>query len=155
MSSQNVRVDLISSLFGRAADFADGAPLNSEDEKPARSAEVSSLSAGMPSIEPIFGTQYWSHQIPSNIIEKWASLSEPQLPPTSSLIKMPPINPFVPRRFELKPTPSDDTHHPLLFCSLKICITVKKKKVCFSCIYLIFSCAVLLFFSLSLIIVFF
>jgi len=135
MSPRNARVDLISSQFGRAADFEDegGTPSVSGNTEPVRGIEVSSLSSGEPSVEPIFGTRYWSHPIPISVIEKWSNLAEPQLPPTSSSIKMPPINPFVPKGFDLKPTPSDDTHHPLLFCSLKICIMVNKKKSWFPC----------------------
>ena len=126
ISPQKSRVDLISSLFGRAADFEDGdILLTSGNTTHIRSPEVSSLCSESPCIEPIFGTRYWSHPIAPDAIEKWSRVAEPQLPPKSSSIKMPPINPFVPRRFDLKLTPSGDTH-PLLFCAL----SVKKNEVC-------------------------
>ena len=49
--------------------------------------------------------------------------------PTSVLpLDLPPRNPYIPTQFELKPLPTDDAAHPLLNCSLKVCITVGKKK---------------------------
>jgi len=134
MSPQNARVDLTSSLFGRAADFDDDEnPSTSRNEKLDGIPNVSSLSAGVPSIEPIFGSRYWLHSIAPSVIQKWIIAAKAQLPSPSSAIKMPPINPFVPRRFNLKPTLIDDADHPLLFCSLKICTTVNKKKSWFPC----------------------
>ena len=105
-------MDLISSLFGKATDFEDGdTPLTLGHTAHVRTSEISSLCSDIPCIEPNFGTRYWSHPISPNVLEKWSRAAEPQLPPTSSSIKMPPINPYVPRRFDLKLSADDNTQH--------------------------------------------
>ena len=130
---QNARVDIISSSFGRAADFEEYNSAYSErkaqEHNDGLAVDFSPDQAGPPLVEPHFGTQYWSHRIPSYLIDEWSKAAEPKLPPSDCMLSLPPVNPFVPKNYALKALPPDDGHHPLLFCSLKLCITVGKKKV--------------------------
>jgi len=139
MHPTNARIDILSSTFGRASDFEEelikneGGMQSSDhddniDLNNNIAVDFSPAAAGKPLVEPHFGTRYWTHCIPIDIIEQWARVAEPQLPSQSKL-SLPPLNPFVPTNFALKALPLDDSHHPLLFCSLKLCITVGKKKV--------------------------
>jgi len=128
----------MSSTFGRSADFEDHVTrLNDGSENyPMNSSQGDATAfhpetAGDPLVEPIFGTRYWSHEIPTELISGWMEARQPQLPPDETNVSLPPINPFVPKNFDLKELPSDDSHHPLLFCSLMICVSVGKKKVSF------------------------
>ena len=128
----NSRVDLVSSTFGRDSDFLDNPPL--DDNKQCEnfgddSIDFSVETAGLPKSEPIFGTRFWRNKIPDEITQKWCKAMEAKLPPPSSSISLPQSNPFIPSNFELKKLPADDSHHPLLFCSLKICVSIGKKKV--------------------------
>lgn len=88
--------------------------------------------AGLPIKEPWFGTYYWVEDLSTEMLELWNALASPQMPPPDSMISLPPKNPFVPTNFEIKPTPTDDTNHPLLHCLLNFCITDGKRKVTFS-----------------------
>jgi hypothetical protein len=126
----------MSSQFGRAGDFDDHVTQLEEgkDDLPINSSKGDAVSfepetAGDPLIEPIFGSRYWSHVIPKDVIEEWEKCMQPQMPMPETQICLPPINPFVPEKFDLKELPQDDDHHPLLFCSLKVCIPLGKKKV--------------------------
>ena len=128
----NARVDLVSSTFGRDADFLDDTPANDDEQHEKSGDDCTDFSvetAGSPKNEPIFGTRYWRHKIPNQIIQKWNEAMKAKLPPQSSPISLPQSNPFIPSNFELKKMPADDSHHPLLFCSLKICVSIGKKKV--------------------------
>ena len=134
LTPHNSRVDITSSTFGRAADYEQD--VHNEEKMTTESVDEGTVAvdftvanAGKPFVEPIFGTQYWSHCIPKHIMIDWNEASMPQLPPNESFIDLPPVNPFIPKAFDLKPLPADDSHHPLLFCSLKLCISVGKKKV--------------------------
>lgn len=129
----NMRVDLMSSTFGRAADYEtsendevvlDGAASEvcGEDEE-----EFDPSNAGTPSLEPMFGARYWCRGISESLMKEWAEACQPESKPSG--LSLPPRNPFVPENLALKPLPLDDSHHPLVHCSLKICITVGKKKV--------------------------
>mmetsp|Transcript_4670 Transcript_4670/g.6622 ORF Transcript_4670/g.6622 Transcript_4670/m.6622 type:complete len:1236 (+) Transcript_4670:57-3764(+) len=122
LQPQNARVDLMSSSFGRAADKTN------EVLTPMDDAKVFPLSVGKPNIEPMFGTQFWSFKISLNVMKRWNDVAKAQQPPSGSSIKLPPKNPFVPSRFDLKATSPEDTHHPLLHASLKICLRVGKQK---------------------------
>ena len=52
----------------------------------------------------------------------------PQLPSSDELlIHLPPQNTYIPTMFDLRP--SDDAEHPLLNCSVKVCVTVGKMKL--------------------------
>ena len=91
-----------------------------------------SVASGVkPQTEPMFGTTFWCHAIDSSLLEEWTKLSSPSIPPCSSNLNLPPVNPYIPTAFDIKPLPSDDTHHPLLHCSFKMCIVIGKKKVSF------------------------
>ena len=127
----------MSSTFGQSADFGDHktcllddkngmSPLNS---RKGEAAFFHKETAGEPLVEPIFGTRYWSHIIPDEILEGWKKVLAPQMPPSGTNISLPPTNPFIPNNFEVKELPDEDYHHPLLFCSLKICVHIGKKKV--------------------------
>lgn len=136
----NARIDLTSSSFGRAANFDDHfSTLGSSLEELSMNSNLGDAcvfdreTSGDPLVEPIFGTHYWSHVIPKNCIQQWEASREPCFPDATTGLSLPPVNPFVPTKFDLKSVPSDDSHHPLLFTCLKICITVAKKKVWFPC----------------------
>jgi hypothetical protein len=154
MTPSNARIDIISSSFGRAADFEDDVNSNGGNNQNQPQGEdqdevainFSPAKGGRPLVEPIFGTQYWSHRVPLKMIEKWSAAAEPQLPPPESTISLPPVNPFIPKKFALKALPPDDGHHPLLFCSLKLCITVGKKKVSYFSVECPLCCSFLYYF---------
>ena len=126
----------MSTTFGRVSDFdevigdvdgskANGEPLDSL--KP--SIPFYRHEAGPPKQEPWFGTYYWIQDLDPSLIQRWKDLSCPLLPPKDSLLSLPPRNPFVPSNFDIKPTPLEDSDHPLLNCSLKLSIPVGKQKV--------------------------
>ncbi len=138
----------MSSTFGRASDFDEhittiqqhnnieatkNMPSPCLDSITGDAINFSRESAGDPRTEPIFGTKYWSHKIPPQLMDEWEMARQPRLPPQSSNISLPPINPFIPNRFDLLPLPQNDGDHPLLSCSLKICVKVGKKKAWFPC----------------------
>jgi len=136
----NARVDLMSSTFGRSGDFDDHVTHipSSGDHYAINSSKGDAITfhvdtSGEPLIEPIFGSRYWSHIIPEEIIKDWNKTMQPQMPPTETEISLPPMNPFIPEKFDLKELPHDDGTHPLLFCSLKVCVPVGKKKAWFPC----------------------
>ena len=121
----------MSSTFGRASDF-DG---TSEVSKAVSQYVLESSivfdreAAGSPKKDPWFGTYYWVQDVAPSLLQEWSELSSPQMPPEESMLSLPPKNPFVPSKFDLKPTPPDDTHHPLINCSMKLCISLGKQKV--------------------------
>ena len=137
---ENARLDISSSMFGRSSDY-DSIESESFDKDrlvlldPAGFDDAGKLrlfdpvNAGPPSTEPIFGTRYWCQSLPESLLQEWSDLSKPQLPPPDSMLALPPQNPYVPARFDLKPLPPSDCHHPLLNCSIKLQISVGKKKV--------------------------
>lgn len=133
LTPYNARVDILSSSFGRASDFGEDDQSKEKEEMNGRNKsngiDFSPETAGKPFVEPHFGTQYWNSNIPKNVLDEWSKVAEAQQPPAESKISLPPINPFIPNNFDLKQLSADDGHHPLLFCSLKLCITVGKKKV--------------------------
>jgi hypothetical protein len=128
----NSRVDLMSSVFGRAHDYEDN---HGDDASKLPKTDGMHLknelfdSGGPPMTEPMFGTKFWCHEIPSAVVQEWSNAAVAHLPPDSSMLSLPPVNPFIPVDFELKALPADDAHHPLVNCSLKLCISVGKKKV--------------------------
>ena len=44
-------------------------------------------------------------------------------------LALPPVNPYVPESFDIKPLSDNDRHYPLVKCFLKICVSVGKSKV--------------------------
>jgi nardilysin len=132
LTPQNARIDLLSSTFGRAADFEAEenavSPVSSDvpvvDSKPFKASE-----AGTPEIEPMFGTPFWRRQLIDAQIASWSEAFAAALPRPDSLLSLPPKNPFVPDCYALKPLPPDDDDHPLVHSSLKLCVTIGKKKV--------------------------
>mmetsp|Transcript_25023 Transcript_25023/g.38696 ORF Transcript_25023/g.38696 Transcript_25023/m.38696 type:complete len:904 (-) Transcript_25023:2329-5040(-) len=137
LTPKNSRVDLVSSSFGRAADFvgedAEHCPSLLPNNIPHIDNDGSALNFSVasgvkPQTEPMFGTTFWCHAIDSSLLEEWTKLSSPSIPPPSSNLNLPPVNPYIPTEFDIKPLPPDDTHHPLLHCSFKMCIVIGKKK---------------------------
>jgi hypothetical protein len=135
---KNMRLDLMSSTFGRAADYeAENDSINTndnvisdlEDDDDDDNKEFDPTTAGSPMVEPMFGPRYWSRCIPQLLLDEWTQIGDPQLPPPDSMLSLPPKNPFVPQDLSLKALPPNDSHHPLVHCSLKLCITIGKKKV--------------------------
>jgi hypothetical protein len=131
----NARVDIMSSTFGRASDYDDHVTnLENKADHVMNSTRGDATNfsvemAGEPLIEPIFGTRYWSHKIPNDVLVEWEKAREPKPAPEETGISLPPMNPFIPKKFDLKKLPDDDGHHPLLFCALKICVSIGKTKV--------------------------
>lgn len=137
LTPSNARFALLSSTFGRSTNVSDEAETefalsmnidlveNIEED----SGDFDPVTAGDPHIEPIFGTRFWCHAISQETLNGWRDAATPCLPSASSLLSLPPHNPFVPKHFDLKPLPIDDSHHPLLHCSLKVCVSVGKRKV--------------------------
>ena len=138
----NLRVDLMSSLFGRDSDY-DAEQLTEEEKKDdgdmAQPIDVEDddehlvlfdkEKAGPALIEPRFGTKFWVEAIGKDTIQQWTDSATPKLPsPKFPTIALPPKNKYIPTKFDLKPLPEDDADHPLLNCSVKVCISVGKKK---------------------------
>ena len=139
----------MSSVFGRDTDVAaeedDGDESDADEEKKADDDEdgaipmdlaeeeedgeidmVDTSAFGPPQTEPWFGTKFWSEPIGIVVLKEWKDASEPH-PPTES-IHLPPKNGYIPTEFDLKPLPADDASHPLLNCSVKVCVASGKKK---------------------------
>lgn len=130
----NMRVDLMSSTLGRAADYdapeTENELTNGAETPCSEDGETfDPTKAGIPNLEPMFGARYWCRSIPESLMDEWTKASLPDVPPPDSNLSLPPKNPFVPENLALKPLPPGDSHHPLVHCSLKICIAVGKKKV--------------------------
>lgn len=145
LTPESMRVDLMSSIFGRDADFDESSMLHSDEEEKKEGAideagEIRNPTGlceeGLPSfnkellgpaiLEPRFGTKFWIENIPEDVIHRWSCAATPQLPPTEFAIHLPPQNTYIPTKLDLRP--ADDAEHPLLNCCLKVCITVGKKK---------------------------
>ena len=128
LTPDNAQVDMISSTFGRGTDTADSLVSSSRSAPPAM--ENATL-VGQPETEPRFGDIYWSETISAELIERWCKFSKPQLPPTTSSLSLPPTNPYILKKFNLTPLPSDEgeAYHSLLPCSLKVCIAIGTKMI--------------------------
>ncbi|GKY91772.1 hypothetical protein MPSEU_000148900 [Mayamaea pseudoterrestris] len=125
------RIDLSSSTFGQSADYSDNTAMEGIETKlchlrlHVEEENFNHELAGKPNVEPMFGTTFWCSEIPEHYIEHWSKLAEPQAPTIA--IHLPPRNPFIPTKFELKPLPDHDSRHPLINCSLKVSVRVGKK----------------------------
>ena len=120
----NSRVDLTSSTFGRDVDFVNSSINDDDDEMMEEMAssngkeqrcESTKKKFGDPKQEFNFGTRYWCEKIDAGVLAEWGDLSQPRIAPASSLLELPPLNPFLPAKLGLKPLPDaeDDAHHPL------------------------------------------
>jgi secreted Zn-dependent insulinase-like peptidase len=92
------------------------------------------LKAPPPQQEPVFGTHYWCQKLSDFQLQEWSDLAKAQLPQqqaesSASLLSLPQQNQFIPTKFSLKALPPADCDHPLLNCSIKLQITVGKRKV--------------------------
>lgn len=125
-------MDISSSTFGRSSDYEDS-DINASEKLvilPASEDDVIDISTlGPPQQEPMFGTYYWCMELSASLLHEWSNLSQPQLPPPDSSLALPLPNPFIPSRFDLKQLPLADSDHPLVNSSLKVQLTVGKKKV--------------------------
>lgn len=149
LQPDNARIDIISSLFGKTVDAIECSPEESSALLLSNSSthrdnvgyahEFGTLGIESPQTEPMFGTRFWCHKIDPHFIAEWRYLVEPQVPPESSQLSLPPMNPFVPKNFHVKSLPTEDAHHPMLHCSFKVCVTIGKSKVWM--IPCIFSCS--------------
>ena len=120
----------MSSTFGRAADFDETEKLGPEaGEVLVPSVKFDKSKAGPPRQEPWFGTYYWIEDLDPVMVKRWSDVAAPQMPAKESMLSLPPKNPFVPTKFDIKAAPLDDADHPLLNCSLKLCVSVGKQKV--------------------------
>ena len=145
LTPTNARLDLSSTVFGRAGDFTQSSELErptasaptlnyysrfdfDQNCLPASNGTFDPAKAGIPNVEPIFGTPFWCQLLDSALLEGWKRCSEPQLPPPDSMLSLPQQNEFIPTDFSLKPLPQADCDHPLLNCSLKLQIPVGKRK---------------------------
>jgi nardilysin len=132
LTPRNARIDLSSSLWGRASDYEDGTVTEGPETKVPDLREVEETLkfdlkvAGPPLAEPMFGTRFWCSSVPIGWLEAWERLSSPSSPDLP--FRLPDPNPYVPTALDLKTLPEDDSHHPLLSCSLKLCVPVGKKK---------------------------
>lgn len=140
LKPEHARIDIISSLFNTSdVDNFEPTPEQCRDQlvlnmcahvdNEGYAHEFGASNCGSPQIEPMFGTKFWCHRIDPQFIKKWENYAAPQLPSESSLLSLPPINPFVPNNFQMKPLPKEDSHHPMLHCSFKVCVTIGKSKV--------------------------
>jgi secreted Zn-dependent insulinase-like peptidase len=132
----NARIEIMSSEFGFSSDFESRLSENLCTEtiipnlKIDKDSEIGAFDvklAGEPQIDPMFGTHFWCHEVPQSWMDKLIKCAEPCLP-LIKMLDLPPRNPFVPQNFGLKPFPDDDSDHPLLNASLKLCIPVGKTK---------------------------
>jgi secreted Zn-dependent insulinase-like peptidase len=132
LTPENARIDLMSSSFGKYDDFDVKVP---EDATDTIIREVTVLpssdsfdakSAPAPQIEPMFGSLFWCQDVSEVLLQEWKATAMPQ--PPSIPVALPPQNPFVPTRYDLKDLPVSDSRHPLVNSSLKVCTTVGKKK---------------------------
>lgn len=126
---QNARIDLASTLLGRSAEYEAAEISQDTSPLPASDDLFDPTKGPPPQQEPIFGTFYWCQNLSNAQIKEWEAYGCPQLPPLDSLLSLPPQNHFVPTKFDLKPLPAGDSDHPLLNCSIKLQITVGKRKV--------------------------
>jgi hypothetical protein len=84
--------------------------------------------AGTPQIDPMFGTQFWCHKLDTTYMNQLIQAVDPNVPLTIDMLHLPPQNPYIPQKFEIKPLPLDDCDHPLLNAAIKLCIVVGKTK---------------------------
>eukprot|EP00977_Amphora_coffeiformis_P009566 scaffold2204_cov166-Amphora_coffeaeformis.AAC.26 len=134
MQPQNARIDFMSSSFGKYDDYEDIKVPEDATETiiqdlrviPADDAFDPKDTNISPQIEPMFGTLFWCHEVSNDWIQEWNQAALPQEP--SIDVALPPQNPFVPTRYDLKDLPSTDSRHPLVNSSIKVCTSVGKKK---------------------------
>ena len=113
LSADNGRIDFFSSSFGRPSEFEDDSKSVESSKVLEPSVQFNRDNAGPPIKEPWFGTYYWVEDLDTEILGLWNALAAPQMPPPESMLSLPPKNPFVPTRFEIKPTPPEDTDQPV------------------------------------------
>jgi nardilysin len=129
----NARLDMASTKFGRSADYESIESFVPKECLTPSDGFFEPSSSPPPQEEPIFGTRYWCQSLSDLLLQEWADLSQPQLPPPESKLSIPQKNSFVPSNFALKPLPPADCDHPLLNCSIKLQITVGKRKARICC----------------------
>jgi secreted Zn-dependent insulinase-like peptidase len=127
---ENARIDLSSTRLGRSADYeAFDTLLEGEPMPPSDDLFDPTNGSTPPCREPVFGTFYWYQSLSDDQILEWSQFAEPRLPPVEFMLTLPPRNHFVPENFALRELPASDCDHPLLNCSIKLQISVGKRKV--------------------------
>lgn len=135
LTPSNARIDLMSATFGRASDYSDSNnddTADTEQNTTIHSGDALMFSpedTGSPFTEPEFGTKYWCHVIPSDVIENWVEAASPSLPSDELGLHLPAVNPFVPTEFGLKSLSIEESKHPLLGCSLELFSGDEEKEV--------------------------
>ncbi len=131
LKPENARIDITSTSLGRSADYEAIEAVLEGQTLPASDDPFDATKGPAPCQEPVFGTYYWCQALSETQLEHWDRLREPQLPPTDSMLALPPPNHFIPNNFSLRELPPSDCDHPLLNCSIKLQIAVGKRKVRF------------------------
>jgi hypothetical protein len=94
MTPSNTRIDLMSSHFGREADFGSSAQEAKGEETESTEKPIKGLfhlsPASAPMVEPMFGTHYWCEDIEESTIEQWTRAAEPQILPSDSMLPLHP-----------------------------------------------------------------
>lgn len=109
LTPENSRIDLMSSFFNqdgndempenKQSDEVDGEPSGGIND----SFDVGK--AGVPMIEPRFGTKFWVESISDDTLQQWSEAASPQLPSSDLMLDLPPKNPFIPTNLDLKSLP--------------------------------------------------
>jgi len=129
----NCRIDLSSSTFGRASDF--DVDVESQltikttvdlDDIPVDEVSFDPVSCPPPFTEPWFGTRFWCHSFPP----EWIKILDELFTANDATeeLRLPPLNPFIPKNLDLKSLPANDSRHPLLDMPIKVCEQVGKEK---------------------------
>lgn len=134
LTPENARIDILSSIFGKYEDYSHVQVPRDCTDTIIRDLQVISAidsfdprqTTELPQIEPMFGTLFWCQQISEALLQDWNTAAAPQTPPIP--VSLPPQNPFVPTRYDLKDLPASDSRHPLVNASIKVCVTVGKSK---------------------------
>jgi nardilysin len=151
MTCDNMRIDVMSSSYGRQSDYEEGDGDGEGDDKEADGGNNNGgqdedepnpnnltphppppppelphyLSVADQLIEPIFGTRYWRSKLSPATVARF------ETPSLSSGLHLPEPNPYLPSSFELKPFPSDDAAHPLVGALVKVADLKAKGKTNF------------------------
>lgn len=133
---RNARIDFASTLFGRSAEYEEDTSKTDYSARFDAAKECLEAGdnffdpkkAGAPHMEPIFGAPFWCQAVTAKQLDDWEKAAGPQMPSSESILALPQPNQFIPTNFDMKPLPPSDSHHPLLNCSIKLQISVGKRK---------------------------
>jgi len=129
---ENMRVDLLSSYFGRDKDYFEGSNADrsdedndaedKSDEQDANSAicpsdfpENPKLSGEIPSVEPYYGTRFWARLVTNETSQQWNdALKTGSAEEYARHFHLPRKNPYIARDVSLKAFPSSNALHELV-----------------------------------------